>query len=168
MGRLYDRPESHADHDGSGSLQSFSCRSGPCAPAAHVSSVLACHLPCKLQAAGSHLAAAAALVQAKAGAHAHAQACVAGPSRRKLKVQNAEKYHWRPRQLLAQICRIYAQLAAADKEGTFTRSIALDERCYRPGMFDEAAQVFPPHSRLTTGRGEQCHPACTAAACMEA
>ena len=61
-------------------------------------------------------------------------------------MQNAEKYHWRPRQLLAQICRIYAQLAAADKEGTFTRSIALDERCYRPGMFDQAAQAGSHHA----------------------
>ena len=67
--------------------------------------------------------------------------CAEGPSRRKLKVQNAEKYHWRPRQLLAQICRIYVQLGRADRQGVFAASIAQDERCYRPSMFDEAAHV---------------------------
>ena len=67
----------------------------------------------------------------------------AGPSRRKLKINNPERYHWNPLQLLRQICSIYVQLSQGDAQGELARCIAADARCYRPGMFDEAAQACP-------------------------
>ena len=73
-------------------------------------------------------------------------------------MQNAEKYHWRPRQLLAQISKIYVQLAAADTEGIFARSIAMDERCYRPSMFEEAANVSCLSCWSAVSRSLLCSP----------
>ena len=66
---------------------------------------------------------------------------MAGPGRRKLKVKDPEHYHWRPKELLANICAIYVHLGRADTQGVFASAIAADGRCYRPEMFPEAGQV---------------------------
>ena len=71
----------------------------------------------------------------------------AGPSRKKLKINNPEKYHWNPLQLLTQICSIYVQLSRGDSQGELARCIAADARCYRPTMFDEAAQACPQRAQ---------------------
>lgn len=59
-----------------------------------------------------------------------------------LQVKDPERYHFNPKQLLAFICQIYLNMAAADKQGVFAAAIAADERSYRPEMFAEAAMVL--------------------------
>lgn len=73
----------------------------------------------------------------------------AGPGRKKLRVKEPEKYHWRPKELLASICSIYVHLNRADARGVFAAAIAADGRCYRPDMFPEAAQVCLMHMPCT-------------------
>eukprot|EP00878_Enallax_costatus_P013480 GHUV01014095.1.p1 GENE.GHUV01014095.1~~GHUV01014095.1.p1 ORF type:complete len:229 (+),score=76.95 GHUV01014095.1:855-1541(+) len=65
-----------------------------------------------------------------------------GPNRKMLKVRDPERYHFNPKQLLALICQIHLNIAAADKQGVFAQAIAADERSYRPEMFSEAALVL--------------------------
>ena len=40
--------------------------------------------------------------------------CAAGPERRKLKIKDAERYGWQPKEMLAQIASIYIHLGQAD------------------------------------------------------
>jgi ubiquitin conjugation factor E4 B len=57
-------------------------------------------------------------------------------------VRDPDKYQFKPKELLAQICSVYLHLFAADKAGVFAASIAADGRSYRPAMFAEAALVL--------------------------
>ena len=86
----------------------------------------------------------------------------AGPGRRKLKLKDAEHYHWRPKELLASICDIYVHLGRADSQGVFAAAIADDGRCYRPEMFPEAAQVLssPPDSNASELMAMMCSHMC--------
>ncbi|KAF5841726.1 ubiquitin conjugation factor E4 [Dunaliella salina] len=64
-----------------------------------------------------------------------------GPMRRKLAIKDADKYNFKPRELLLNIIQIYLHLSSADRSGLFARSIATDARSYNPSMFPEAAKV---------------------------
>jgi ubiquitin conjugation factor E4 B len=70
----------------------------------------------------------------------------AGPERRKLKIRDAERYGWQPKEMLAQIASIYIHLGRADGQGIFARAIAEDERSFRQEMFAEASKVGCMHS----------------------
>lgn len=65
----------------------------------------------------------------------------AGPERRKLKIKDAERYGWQPKEMLAQIASIYIHLGRADGQAIFPRAIAHDERSFRQDMFAEASKV---------------------------
>jgi len=65
----------------------------------------------------------------------------AGPERRKLKIKDAERYGWQPKEMLAQIASIYIHLGRADGQTIFARAIADDERSFRQEMFAEASKV---------------------------
>ena len=66
---------------------------------------------------------------------------IAGPERRKLKIKDAERYGWQPKDMLAQIASIYIHLGRADGQAIFARAIAHDERSFRQEMFAEASKV---------------------------
>lgn len=76
---------------------------------------------------------------------------LAGPQRRSFRVQDPEKYNFRPKDLLSQICSIYVHLYSGDQEGAFSRAVASDERSYRPEMFAEAARVLRQFGLLPEG-----------------
>ena len=67
--------------------------------------------------------------------------CCAGPERRKLKIKDAERYGWQPKEMLAEIASIYVHLGRADQQAIFARAIANDERSFRQEMFAEASKV---------------------------
>ena len=69
--------------------------------------------------------------------------CCAGPERRKLKIKDAERYGWQPKEMLAEIASIYVHLGRADQQAIFARAIANDERSFRQEMFAEASKVSP-------------------------
>jgi ubiquitin conjugation factor E4 B len=67
---------------------------------------------------------------------------LAGPERRKLRLQNPEKHGWDPKTLLAQLCGIYLHLDAADAtRSAFAAAVASDGRSYRDENFAEALHV---------------------------
>eukprot|EP00879_Flechtneria_rotunda_P016797 GHRR01017581.1.p1 GENE.GHRR01017581.1~~GHRR01017581.1.p1 ORF type:complete len:531 (+),score=180.79 GHRR01017581.1:2040-3632(+) len=72
-----------------------------------------------------------------------------GPQRKMLKLKDPEKYHFKPKALLAQICTIYLNMAQADRSGVFAAAIAADARSYRPDMFAEAALVLRQFGLMT-------------------
>lgn len=57
-------------------------------------------------------------------------------------MRDPSKYNWNPKELLAQICRIYLNVHRADTQSVFATAIADDARSYRPQMFAEAAHVL--------------------------
>ena len=74
---------------------------------------------------------------------------LAGPERRKLRLQAPEKHGWDPKTLLAQLCGIYLHLDAADcGRGTFAAAGAADGRSYRDENFAEALHVVRALSLL--------------------
>ena len=78
-------------------------------------------------------------------------AYLAGPERKKLRVDNPEKYDWDPKQVLSQIVSVYAHLARADPEGALPRAVALDQRSYTKEIFDEASRLSRQHMLLGAG-----------------
>lgn len=75
-----------------------------------------------------------------------------GPERKGLKMKDPSKYNWNPKELLAQICRVYLNMYKKDKQGVFAAAVAADERSYRPQMFAEAANVLRQFQLM--GEGE--------------
>lgn len=71
-------------------------------------------------------------------------------------VKEPEKYHFKPKELLALICQTYLNIAAADKQGVFAKAIAADERSYRPEMFAEAALVLRQFGLTGEGPVSNC------------
>uniref|UniRef100_A0A061QXI9 RING-type E3 ubiquitin transferase n=1 Tax=Tetraselmis sp. GSL018 TaxID=582737 RepID=A0A061QXI9_9CHLO len=65
-----------------------------------------------------------------------------GPERRKLRIKDPEKYGFRPRELLMQICKVYINLYNADRDREFIAAVARDDRSYRKEMFPEAVAVL--------------------------
>jgi len=67
-------------------------------------------------------------------------------------MKDPSKYNWNPKELLAQICRVYLNMYKKDKQGVFAAAVAADERSYRPQMFAEAANVLRQFQLM--GEGE--------------
>ena len=61
-----------------------------------------------------------------------------GPKCAELKVKNAEKYKFNPKQLLGDILQVYLNLS---DQGEFARAVAADGRSYRKELFERAAGV---------------------------
>jgi ubiquitin conjugation factor E4 B len=76
-----------------------------------------------------------------------------GPRCENLVVRDRQRYEWEPRQLLAQILRIYLFMydPSRDLPGTkrFGSSIAADGRSYRPEVLERAAQIAEKRGLLT-------------------
>lgn len=67
---------------------------------------------------------------------------LAGPERRKLRVKDPQKISFRPRELLASICAIYAHVGGADSDRSFVKAIVSDGRSFRPELFPDALAVL--------------------------
>lgn len=64
---------------------------------------------------------------------------LAGPKARELKVDNPEKYHFRPGALLSDFIDIYIHLRGSPD---FIRSVATDGRSYKPATFERASTIL--------------------------
>lgn len=65
-----------------------------------------------------------------------------GPRSQELKVEDPETYHFRPKELLAHVCRVYLHLAVSP---AFAPAVAHDGRSYRPEVFAKAASILERH-----------------------
>jgi ubiquitin conjugation factor E4 B len=90
-------------------------------------------------------------------------AYLAGPERKKLRVDNPEKYDWDPKQVLSEIVSVYAHLARADPEGALARAVALDQRSYTKEIFGEASRLSRQHMLLSGGLQDEFDGLCRAA-----
>ena len=63
-----------------------------------------------------------------------------GPKKKDLKVKNFEEFQFRPRELVANICRIYVNLG--DEEENFCRAVSCDGRSYSPSLFEQAESIL--------------------------
>ena len=61
-----------------------------------------------------------------------------GPRCNDLRVENREKYHFTPRQLLSDVVQVYLNLSDQD---AFVRAVAGDGRSYKKQLFDQAAAI---------------------------
>jgi len=64
---------------------------------------------------------------------------LAGPKARELKVENPEKYHFRPGALLSDFVDIYINLGSSPD---FIMAVATDGRSYRPATFERASTIL--------------------------
>jgi len=62
-----------------------------------------------------------------------------GPKKKNLKVKNFEEFQFRPRELVANICRIYVHLGEDDN---FCRAVSRDGRSYSHELFAQAESVL--------------------------
>ena len=62
-----------------------------------------------------------------------------GPKKKNLKVKNFEEFQFRPRELVANICRIYVHLGEDDN---FCRAVSRDGRSYSHSLFEQAELVL--------------------------
>lgn len=62
-----------------------------------------------------------------------------GPKSTSLVVENREKYHFQPRQLLAEIVDVYLNLGSTQR---FIEAVARDGRSYKPINFDHASRIL--------------------------
>lgn len=90
-------------------------------------------------------------------------AYLAGPERKKLRVDNPEKYDWDPKQVLSEIVSVYAHLARADQQGALARAVALDQRSYTKEIFGEASRLSRQHMLLNGGLQDEFDGLCRAA-----
>ncbi len=67
-------------------------------------------------------------------------------------MKDPEKYQFKPKELLAQICSIYLNFANADRDGVFARAVAADGRSYREAMFSEASLVLRQFGLMQEGQ----------------
>ena len=61
-----------------------------------------------------------------------------GPRCNDLRVDNREKYHFNPRQLLSDVVQVYLNLGEQD---VFIRAVAGDGRSYKKELFEKAAKI---------------------------
>jgi ubiquitin conjugation factor E4 B len=61
-----------------------------------------------------------------------------GPRCNDLRVENKEKYHFNPRQLLSDVVQVYLNL---DDQDAFIRAVAGDGRSYKKELFEQAAKI---------------------------
>src|SRR5260221_5640388 len=66
-----------------------------------------------------------------------------GPSCNDLRVENREKYHFTPRQLLSDVVQVYLNLSDQD---VFVRAVAGDGRSYKKQLFEQAAAICSRNS----------------------
>ena len=69
-----------------------------------------------------------------------------GPKMQELKLTEPEKYHFKPKRLLAAIAQVYLNLAG---EGDFIRAVANDGRSYKRELFDRFARVLQHRAIMT-------------------
>ena len=62
-----------------------------------------------------------------------------GPKKKNLKVKNFEEFQFRPRELVADICRIYIHLGGEER---FCAAVSRDGRSYSHSLFEQAEQVL--------------------------
>lgn len=65
-----------------------------------------------------------------------------GPRSQELKVDDPETYNFRPKELLAHVCRVYLHLSVSP---AFAPAVAHDGRSYRPEVFSKAASIIERH-----------------------
>lgn len=70
-----------------------------------------------------------------------------GPEVLEINVNDPGKYNFTPRNLLTQIIMIFIQLSS---DNEFCKSVALDERSYKPNLFRQAYRVCSKRSLLST------------------
>jgi ubiquitin conjugation factor E4 B len=68
-------------------------------------------------------------------------------------IKDPDKYNFKPKELLAQICSVYLNMDRGDTKGVFAAAVAADKRSYRSQMFPEAANVLRQFGLLTSGQG---------------
>jgi ubiquitin conjugation factor E4 B len=71
-----------------------------------------------------------------------------GPKSRDLKVEDASKYHFNPRTLLAEFIDIYLNLGRSPR---FIDAVAKDGRSYKPANFDNALRILERFSLKSKG-----------------
>ncbi|CAG9460858.1 unnamed protein product [Pedinophyceae sp. YPF-701] len=76
---------------------------------------------------------------------------LAGPERRKLRVKDAEKYGFKPKQLLQQIIRVYINLARADADGRLVKAIAGDSRSYNAALMSDTIELLRTKAIVAPG-----------------
>lgn len=63
---------------------------------------------------------------------------LAGPQCRELKVKDAERYHFRPRELLAKLMQVYVNMWGQPE---FVRAVTQDARAFKPAVLKRAATL---------------------------
>ncbi|KJE97383.1 hypothetical protein, variant [Capsaspora owczarzaki ATCC 30864] len=75
---------------------------------------------------------------------------MAGPDAQKLKVKNADKYGWNPRQFIVNLVQIFLNLAPKLPDQTirqdFVRAMARDGRSFQPDILRNAVDILSRHS----------------------
>jgi ubiquitin conjugation factor E4 B len=75
-----------------------------------------------------------------------------GPRCNNLTVENKEKYHFTPRQLLSDVVQVYLNLG---DQHEFIRAVAGDGRSYRKELFEQAARICSKNSLKSPTEIEQ-------------
>ncbi|KAI0259835.1 ubiquitin elongating factor core-domain-containing protein [Gloeopeniophorella convolvens] len=75
-----------------------------------------------------------------------------GPRCNDLRVENREKYHFNPRQLLSDVLQVYLNLS---DQPDFVRAIAGDGRSYRKELFEQAARISAKNNLKSPNEIEQ-------------
>jgi ubiquitin conjugation factor E4 B len=75
-----------------------------------------------------------------------------GPRCNELRVENKDKYHFNPRQLLSDVVQVYLNLG---DQNEFVRAVAGDGRSYRKELFDSAANKCSKNSLKSPTEVEQ-------------
>lgn len=75
-----------------------------------------------------------------------------GPKVEQLRVQDKERYHFRPRRLLAEIVGLFRHLSASDD---FVAAVASDERSYNQAVFRKAARIMRKHALAAPAECDQ-------------
>ncbi|KAI0004607.1 ubiquitin elongating factor core-domain-containing protein [Russula compacta] len=75
-----------------------------------------------------------------------------GPRCNDLRVDNREKYHFNPRQLLSDVVQVYLNLSDED---AFIRAVAGDGRSYRKELFEQAAKICSKNNLKSPTEVEQ-------------
>lgn len=75
-----------------------------------------------------------------------------GPRCNDLRVDNKEKYHFNPRQLLSDVVQVYLNLG---DQAEFIRAVAGDGRSYKKELFEQAAKICSSHNLKSPDEVEQ-------------
>jgi ubiquitin conjugation factor E4 B len=75
-----------------------------------------------------------------------------GPRCNDLRVENKEKYHFNPRQLLSDVVQVYLNL---DDQDVFIRAVAGDGRSYKKELFEYAAKICSKNGLKSPAEAEE-------------